>query len=94
MAPLWEDLDTRPPVVDQRVPKRERRRLGRMSLAILERLRIAPATNSELGAMLPPGAAWRTRVSDCRIWLEGQGETIVTDLHRGGLSVYHIEPKP
>ncbi len=60
-----------PPVVDQRVPKQERRRLRRMSRLILARLEQGPASNRELAQMFPPGAAWRTRLSDVRFHLRG-----------------------
>jgi hypothetical protein len=80
-----------PPVIDQRVPVTERKRLSGMSLQILERLRHSSATNRDFAEMFPPGAAWRTRVSDVRRWLERQGETVKSETLRGGLCRYWIE---
>lgn len=81
-----------PPVQDQRVPTRERRRLGGMSLAVLERLREGQVSNRELAEMFPAGAAWRSRLSDCRLWLESHTrETIRCEVRPGGLSLYTIE---
>ncbi len=80
-----------PAVVDQRVPREDRPRLCRMSRAILERLRRGPATNRELAAMFPEGAAWRTRVSDVRAFLRPFGETVNTYPLGGGLYHYEIE---
>jgi hypothetical protein len=82
-----------PPVIDQRVPVTERKRLSGMSLQILERLRDGGATNRELARMFPEGAAWRTRVSDVRKWLEKGGETITSEVFPGGLAYYRIEVK-
>lgn len=79
-----------PPVVDQRVPREDRRRLGSMSAAILERLRRGPATNRDLAAMFPEGAAWRTRVSDVRRLLRRGGETVKVEALGGGLYRYWI----
>jgi hypothetical protein len=80
-----------PPVIDQRVPVEERKRLSGMSLRILDRLREGPATNRDLAQLFPDGAAWRTRVSDLRKWLEKQGETITSETRAGGLCLYRIE---
>lgn len=82
-----------PPVVDQRVPREDRARLCRMSRAILERLRRGAATNRELAAMFPDGAAWRTRVSDVRRYLEHQGETVAGEPLGEGLHRYWITAK-
>lgn len=82
------------PVHDQRVQKSEHRRLNGMSLEILELLRRAGrVSNRELSVMFPPGAAWRTRVSDVRIWLQHQPvpETIQCKTLPGGLAWYWIE---
>ncbi len=62
-----------PPVVDQRVPKRERSRLEGHARLIWNRLEDGPATNRELALLLAPGAAWRTRLSDLRCWLRRHG---------------------
>lgn len=78
------------PVQDQRVPKLEVKRLGRMSQAILDRLRQGPATNAELAQLFPAGAAWRSRLSDCRLWLQKHGETIQTENLGGGLYRYWL----
>lgn len=80
-----------PPVVDPQVPKRDARRLGGMALRILERLRERPVTNPEFASLFPPGAAWRTRVSDVRKFLEAQGETVATRELSPGLWEYRIE---
>ena len=82
-----------PPVQDQRVPRAERRRLGGMSRRIIDLLRArGPVTNREWADLLPPGAAWRTRVSDARKWLERtSGETIRCRVQPGGLALYWIE---
>ena len=80
-----------PPVQDQRVPREERLRLGRMSRAILDRLRMGGATNRELAAMFEPAAAWRSRLSDVRKYLQHQGETVRRRDYPGGLVHYWIE---
>ena len=77
--PLNPPAEPLPPVRDQRVPGNDRSRLGKMSRAILERLREGPVTNRELAAMFPDGAAWRTRVSDVRFYLRDFGETVVSE---------------
>lgn len=84
------------PVRDQRVPKRERRRLGGMSLRIVEMLRAAkgPLSNRVIASAFSDGAAWRTRISDARLWLEQHGETIRCKTERGGLATYWIEANP
>lgn len=84
-----------PPVQDQRVPVAERRRLGGMSARIVELLRQrGVVTNREFAEEFPPGAAWRTRVSDARRWLERRGETIRSYTQPGGLAMYWLEDKP
>lgn len=89
--PLEPAAEPVPPVVDQRVPFRERPRLTWQSVQILERLRRGPVTNRELAQMFPPGAAWRTRLSDCRLWLERfEGKTIKSADCGGGLWSYEI----
>ena len=85
------DWDSDPPVIDQRVPSSERRRLSGHSALILERLRLGPVSNRELALLLPPGAAWRTRLSDCRQFLQSQGETISRHDCGGGLVWYFLE---
>ena len=59
-----------PPVRDQRVSVADRPRLAGHNLRVLDRLKEGPATNVELAALLGPASAWRTRVSDVRLWLE------------------------
>lgn len=87
-------LDLVIPVVDPQVPQHEIPRLGRMSTIILGRLLVGPATNAELAALFPAGAAWRTRLSDCRKWIEGNGsmKTISSTPLGGGLYLYEIVP--
>ena len=81
-----------PPVRDQRVRVADRKRLVGHNLAILERLRQGPATNAELAALLGPASAWRTRVSDCRLWLERrEGLTIRAERVEGGIWSYRLE---
>jgi hypothetical protein len=72
------------------VPRLEARRLSAMSGRILDRLRLGPATNRELAEMFPPGAAWRTRLSDVRFWLRRRGEDIPRHECGGGLVWYWI----
>lgn len=81
-----------PPVQDQRVPTREPR-LCRMSRTVLEMLRGGPVTNRTFAESFPPGAAWRTRISDARLWLEQHGETIRSRVEPGGLCTYWLEVK-
>ena len=88
--PLEPPARPLPPVVDQRVPPAEQRRLCRMSRLILERLRKGQASNADLAAMFGPGAAWRTRVRDVRQYLRGQGETVTSRQLVEGLWVYEI----
>lgn len=84
-----------PPVRDQRVPRHERPRLGGMAARIVEMLRARPVvTNREFAEEFPPGAAWRTRISDARLWLERHGETIRSQTYSGGLCRYWIEALP
>jgi len=90
-ASLLDDPQPLPPVVDQRVPAREARRLCRMSRVVLDLLREGPISNRGLAQSFPPGAAWRTRVSDVRQWLSGQGETVRHRDCGGGLVWYWIE---
>ncbi len=83
-----------PPVRDQRVPRKERRRLCRMSRTILVRLQAGPATNRELAELFPAGAAWRTRLSDLRFWLRGGNTDTEPIPHHdcgGGLVYYWLE---
>ena len=83
-----------PPVVDQRVPREEHRRLGAMSQKILEVLRTeGRVSNRDFACLFGPGAAWRTRVSDVRLWLEQRGETVRCKTLPGGLAWYWIEVK-
>jgi len=81
-----------PPVRDQRVSVADRKRLVGHNLAILERLYEGPATNAELAALLGPASAWRTRVSDVRLWVERhEGWTVVASQVGGGLWSYSLE---
>lgn len=82
------------PVQDQRVQKSEHMRLSGMSLKILELLRReGRLSNRDLACIFGPGAAWRTRVSDVRLWLQHQPvpETIRCEVKPGGLAFYSIE---
>ena len=82
-----------PPVIDQRVPESDKTRLKGHNAAVLLMLRRGPATNAELAQMLGPGSAWRTRVSDVRLWLERHtGETVEATKVEGGLWSYRIVP--
>jgi uncharacterized protein YbjT (DUF2867 family) len=82
-----------PPVRDQRVSVADRPRLAGHNLRVLERLKAGPATNAELAVLLGPASAWRTRVSDVRLWLERhegmtvRAERCVSD----GLYLYRLE---
>jgi hypothetical protein len=59
---------------------------------VLARLREGQVTNAELAALLGPASAWRTRVSDVRLWLERhEGLTVVALQERGGIWTYSIE---
>ncbi len=60
-----------PDAWDKRVSPADQKRLRRMSRLILARLEQGPASNRELAQMFPPGAAWRTRLSDVRFHLRG-----------------------
>ena len=81
-----------PPVRDQRPSVADRERLVSHNLRILDRLRCGPATNAELAALLGPASAWRTRVSDCRLWLERrEGLTIRAERVKGGRWNYRLE---
>ncbi len=82
-----------PPVIDQRVPESDKTRLKGHNATVLARPRQGPATNVELAALLGPGSAWRTRVSDVRLWLERHtGETVEATKVEGGLWSYRIVP--
>jgi len=91
--PLTPPAAPVPPVRDQRPSVADRERLTSHNLRILDRLRCGPATNVELAELLGPAAAWRTRVSDCRLWLEAhegltvKAERCVSD----GLWLYSLE---
>ena len=82
-----------PPVRDQRVSVADRPRLRGHNARVLDRLREGPATNAQLAALLGPASAWRTRVSDVRLWLERhegltvRAERCVSD----GLYLYRLE---
>jgi len=90
MGIVWGPL---PPVIDQRVSKSDSSRLKGHNATILARFRQGPATNVELAALLGPGSAWRTRVSDVRLWLERHtGETVEASKVEGGLWSYRIVP--
>jgi hypothetical protein len=86
-----EPIRLTPPVIDQRVPESDKTRLKGHNQTVLVRLRQGPATNSELAELLGPGSAWRTRVSDVRLWLERHtGETVEATKVEGGLWSYRI----
>lgn len=81
-----------PPVVDQRVPRRQVKRLRGHNARILARLEQGSATNVELAALLGPAAAWRTRVSDVRLWLEShEGVTVKCSPVEGQLGLWRYE---
>jgi len=81
-----------PPVRDQRVSVADRPRLAGHNLAVLTLLRLGPATNVELARMLGPASAWRTRVSDVRIWAERHlYMTVRAQQIDGGLWLYSLE---
>ena len=81
-----------PPVRDQRPSVADRERLTSHNLRILDRLRCGAATNAELAVLLGPASAWRTRVSDCRLWLERrEGLTIRAERVEGGIWSYRLE---
>ena len=61
-----------PPVQDQRVPRRERRKLTRMSRAILDRLEKGHVTATEIHCMFPGARSVRTRISDVTCWLRAE----------------------
>ena len=82
-----------PPVVDQRVSRRDVARLRGHNLRIYNRLKTGPATNVELAALLGPAAAWRTRVSDVRRYMEKhEGLTITARELERGVWEYAIAP--
>ena len=81
-----------PPVRDGRALVADRERLVGHNLRVLDRLKEGPATNVELAELLGPAAAWRTRVSDCRLWLEAhEGLTIKAEQVKGGRWNYRLE---
>ena len=86
-----------PPVIDQRVCAADRAKLTGDNARILERLRRGPATGAQLAAWLCDEAganasAWRTRVSDVRLWLQRHtGETVATRRLRPRVYLYQIE---
>ena len=80
LLPLQPAPDPLPPVVDQRVARRERPSLQRMSREILAFLRergTRGAFASEIYAMFPGARSVRTRISDVRRFIElsNTGET-------------------
>jgi hypothetical protein len=78
-------------VRDKRVSIADRPRLAGHNLRVLDRLKAGPATNVELAALLGPASAWRTRVSDVRLWLERHERLTVLACQRvGGIWVYVI----
>jgi hypothetical protein len=80
-----------PPVVDQRVPRRDVARLAGHNATVLDRLRAGSASGADLERLLGPGSAWRTRVSDVRRWLRRQGETVACRRDEAGVYVYSLE---
>jgi len=90
--PLTPPAAPVPPVRDQRPSVADRERLTSHNLRILDRLRCGAATNAELAVLLGPASAWRTRVSDCRLWLERrEGLTIRAERVEGGIWSYRLE---
>lgn len=82
------------PVRDPRSSPADRSRLTGHNAEILDRLRLGPATNAELAALRPNANAWRTRVSDVRLWLErNESKTIKPTRITGGLWRYEIVAK-
>jgi hypothetical protein len=94
-APVQAALDFAPqpipPVVDQRVPRRDVARLAGHNATVLDRLRAGSASGADLERLLGPGSAWRTRVSDVRQWLRRQGETVACRRDEAGVYVYTLE---
>ena len=81
-----------PPVRDQRVSVADQPRLRGHNARVLDRLREGPATNAQLAALLGPASAWRTRVSDVRLWVEKhEGWTVLASQVEGGLWRYSLE---
>jgi hypothetical protein len=80
-----------PPVVDQRVPRRDVARLAGHNATVLDRLRAGSASGADLERLLGPGSAWRTRVSDVRRWLRRQGETVACRRDESGVYTYTLE---
>lgn len=65
-----------PPVVDQRVPAAEQRRLCRMAATILDELRNGPALASALHGLFPGSRSVRTRISDVGRYLKAHGQRL------------------
>jgi hypothetical protein len=80
-----------PPVVDQRVPRRDVARLAGHNATVLDRLRAGSASGADLERLLGPGSAWRTRVSDVRRWLRRRGETVACRRDEAGVYTYTLE---
>lgn len=80
-----------PSVVDQRVSVADRVRLTGHNARMLELLREGPAPNTWLAQQFPPATAWRSRISDVRLWLQARGETVAREDCGGGLNWYWIE---
>jgi hypothetical protein len=80
-----------PPVVDQRVPRRDVARLAGHNATVLDRLRAGSASGADLERLLGPGSAWRTRVSDVRRWLRRHGETVACRRDEAGVYTYSLE---
>jgi hypothetical protein len=78
-------------VIDQRVPAEDVAVLGRHNAIVLARLRQGPATGAQLEQLLGPGSAWRTRVSNVRVWLQHHGETVTARRAAPRLWLYRIE---
>ena len=79
------------PVHDPGADTDDRPRLRGHNRIIFERLQQGEATNRELAVLLGPASAWRTRVSDVRLWLEATGkETVLATKVERGLWMYRI----
>lgn len=82
-------FDTHPTIRPHFADPEDTPRLGGQNAAILARLRVGPATNSQLVGL---SLNYTARISDVRDWLRNNtGQTITCERHEGGLSIYRIE---
>ncbi len=73
-----------PPVVDQRVPRGEARKLTRMSRTILELLeRGRPVLASDIHNLFHGARSVRTRISDVGLWLPSTGRLLRSEPVKG-----------